>query len=138
MASRKLLQSLTGPHSHSIVPARWESWWITPSTNLPRFELLHDRETIDDIPGFNDQPIVIEAMQVPECRLDAAVGRRHAHNRGRMDRARRAPSHHPLSLGYDMFSDDLQVTPRLMHRCKKCPDMFATRANLPRSHLMVG
>jgi len=40
-----------------------------------RFELLHDRETIDDIPGFSDQPIAVEAMQVPECSLDAAVGK---------------------------------------------------------------
>jgi len=31
-----------------------------------RFELLHDRE---------DQPIAVEAMQVPECSLDAAVGK---------------------------------------------------------------
>ena len=40
-----------------------------------RLELLHYRKTIDDVPGFNYQPIVIEAMQVPECSLDAAVGK---------------------------------------------------------------
>ena len=72
---------------------------LSQTCETRRLELLHYRKTIDDVPGFNDQPIVIEAMQIPEGGLDAAAGRRHTHNRGRMDRARRAPSHHPLSLG---------------------------------------
>lgn len=79
--------------------------------SLRRYEpqLLHDREAVHQVPGFDDTAIRIETVHVPECRLNLPAGGRYPQHWSGMRRRRRASSGNPIILRNGMVDDDDEI-----------------------------
>ena len=88
---------------------------LGPSLRLRRNEpqLLHDGEAVHQVPGLNDAAIRIEAMHIPECRLNLPVGGCCSHHRFGVRRCRRASPRDPVTLRNSMLDNDHEVRPAL-------------------------
>lgn len=99
--------------------------------------MLHDRQTIHQVPALHNAPVRIKAMQVPKRGLNLHARRRNAHNSRIMSGCGHAATHHPNILGKHVLDDDLNVRPRRIRLFEKGALVFSARRGWFRHDLMV-